>query len=756
MSNLQAILHYAEMGYSVLPCTPNGKKPVTEHGLKDASTDPEQIRRWFDVPIPPNPAIRTDEIVVVDVDEPNNPFLSHTPQDRLSDLGQAPMQHTPRGGFHFVFRQNGKPLRNTQGKIATKVDTRANGGYIMVYPSVVDGKQYKWGRALTPRQNLPVVPEWIEEASEPTAKKQKSSAVERARAYIEKMPDAISGHGGHDATFAASCECFRFGLTDADAIGIMRSFNANKTGGEPWTDAELKHKLDDARETVIAAGQFGARVKEQPGKAKKKQKQGAGNTISAQEVLQDLRQIANAVAVGEGQINYLTIAEILKHIDKKTDGWPRRVGQDLFIHDLQHGISFLPRVSSVFGWLAHKVGAVRWYKGAAAVNQAEVFAELQRTAQAYHAVEELPHEPPMQGHYYACEAIPPGDGQALNWLIDRFCPATDYDRYLIVSAFLTPLWGGPCGCRPCYVITSDDGRGSGKTTLAESVGAVFGGILQFSHLEDIGTIKTRLLSPDAQTKRVCLLDNVKSHKFSWGELEGMITASTIGGRRLYCGEASRPNGLTWFITLNGAALSTDMAQRSVIIKIRKPERSATWAEETRLFIETHRLAIIGDLIAALRGPQTPLATFSRWASWEKDILQRLPGPDELQQAILERQAVVDVDKEESTLIEDFFADQLARLGYRPDTERVFIPSQVAGRWFGWATNQKVTVVSASRQLNQAIGEKSLPRLELPGRSWGRGFCWVGERWNLTHTATDLLERIRDKTTPPMESSTNEF
>jgi hypothetical protein len=88
-----------------------------------------------------------------------------------------------------------------------------------------------------------------------------TDTVERCRRYIARMPDAISGQGGHNATFAAACECFRFGLSESDALAIMQSFNANKTGGEPWTERELDHKLADARRRVEATGEVGVRLR---------------------------------------------------------------------------------------------------------------------------------------------------------------------------------------------------------------------------------------------------------------------------------------------------------------------------------------------------------------------------------------------------------------------------------------------------------------------------------------------------------------
>ena len=43
----EAALIYASWGWHVLPVVPNGKVPATLHGVKDATTDPEQIARWW-------------------------------------------------------------------------------------------------------------------------------------------------------------------------------------------------------------------------------------------------------------------------------------------------------------------------------------------------------------------------------------------------------------------------------------------------------------------------------------------------------------------------------------------------------------------------------------------------------------------------------------------------------------------------------------------------------------------------------------
>jgi putative DNA primase/helicase len=80
----------------------------------------------------------------------------------------------------------------------------------------------------------------------------------RARCYVATLPPGISGQGGHNATFEAACTCFRFGLSEAEATEIMRDFNARCV--PPWSDHDLQHKVESARQTVEADGEFGKLV----------------------------------------------------------------------------------------------------------------------------------------------------------------------------------------------------------------------------------------------------------------------------------------------------------------------------------------------------------------------------------------------------------------------------------------------------------------------------------------------------------------
>mgnify|MGYP001590975875 CR=1 FL=1 len=78
-------------------------------------------------------------------------------------------------------------------------------------------------------------------------------------AYLEKLPSAVSGSGGHNATLRTACECFRFGLSTAEAWDALQWFNANRCS-PIWNEKDLRHKLEDAERITIRAGEKGKRV----------------------------------------------------------------------------------------------------------------------------------------------------------------------------------------------------------------------------------------------------------------------------------------------------------------------------------------------------------------------------------------------------------------------------------------------------------------------------------------------------------------
>lgn len=69
------------------------------------------------------------------------------------------------------------------------------------------------------------------------------TTIERARRYVQKCNPAISGQGGHNATFhVAAVLGHRFALNDADALALLREWNAVACQ-PPWSERELQHKV---------------------------------------------------------------------------------------------------------------------------------------------------------------------------------------------------------------------------------------------------------------------------------------------------------------------------------------------------------------------------------------------------------------------------------------------------------------------------------------------------------------------------------
>ena len=161
----EAALRYAEFGYRVFPCIPGGKTPRTEHGFHDATADPAQVERWWSECPSANIGFATEGFLVLDVDPIEghpNPWLT---AERQLDLAAAPLQVTPRGGCQYLFRQpTGKAWRCTAGRLAPGVDTRADGGYIVVPPSVRPDGAYRWREMMAldvPPDHLPEPPAWL-------------------------------------------------------------------------------------------------------------------------------------------------------------------------------------------------------------------------------------------------------------------------------------------------------------------------------------------------------------------------------------------------------------------------------------------------------------------------------------------------------------------------------------------------------------------------------------------------------------------
>lgn len=85
------------------------------------------------------------------------------------------------------------------------------------------------------------------------ATSQFTPALRRAEAYLAKTPPAVSGQGGHNATFHAAMVAVEgFDLSEADALQVLSIWNARCS--PPWSDRELTHKIQDAAKLATNRG----------------------------------------------------------------------------------------------------------------------------------------------------------------------------------------------------------------------------------------------------------------------------------------------------------------------------------------------------------------------------------------------------------------------------------------------------------------------------------------------------------------------
>lgn len=114
-------------------------------------------------------------------------------------------------------------------------------------PGVTEGADFESrelrGAFLDPAE-LTVRPKTLEPASVPATAD--DSQEKRARAYVAKMPPAISGAGGHAATFAVARKLiWGFRLDEYTALRILRE-DYNPRCEPPWPEQDLVHKIRQA------------------------------------------------------------------------------------------------------------------------------------------------------------------------------------------------------------------------------------------------------------------------------------------------------------------------------------------------------------------------------------------------------------------------------------------------------------------------------------------------------------------------------
>lgn len=142
---MSAALVYAALGWPVFPCAAGDKAPLTRHGFKDATTDPDRIAAWWRQQPRANVAVATGAPGpdVLDVDTKNGlPGMALFRRALTAGLlrGAAAIIRTPSGGLHVWFA--GTDQRGGATGEGRALELKARGGYVLLPPSYVETSTY--------------------------------------------------------------------------------------------------------------------------------------------------------------------------------------------------------------------------------------------------------------------------------------------------------------------------------------------------------------------------------------------------------------------------------------------------------------------------------------------------------------------------------------------------------------------------------------------------------------------------------------
>ena len=379
-------------------------------------------------------------------------------------------------------------------------------------------------------------------------------------------------------------------------------------------------------------------------------------------------------------------------------GWPRICQKSLFVHE-NGKVRVIDRAPQLFAWIQMKQ-KTDWQSGGDKISKDEFLQGLAESVAEVDAIAGIPHCPPIEGIYYT-QDMPVGNEADLDEFVDHFAAATDVDRLLIKAAIVTPFWGGGGGLgnRPIFVISSEDGIGSGKSTLCQAITSLTrvglsdsrGGSVQLRNREDFRNLDRKLgsiASTDANAPRIITIDNWSGNMLGSADIESILTEPTLDVWKLYAGPVNVPNWFTWFCTGNYLDLSDDLATRAVEIKLRKPKYDASWNQKLAAW-DLQR--VVGGIGAFFARQPADLRVATRFTDWSREVIGRIGTQDLtsgiLIQEILARSEEVAVGSDDADelieLLEMFVGSGTAERKVIADQDWWIVPISVFVKFLGY-------------------------------------------------------------------------
>lgn len=414
------------------------------------------------------------------------------------------------------------------------------------------------------------------------------------------------------------------------------------------------------------------------------------------------------------------INELVRDLHTRLLGAPFKVGEQLFDQDRDTGrIDYIFDQSGLFSWIARKTGCtVDWARIDGCVTKAEFYEALRSEATEYSAISFAPDYPVRKDVFYTHpELPPPSENQAVfQGFVDFFNPDGEVNRCMLTAFIIAPIFYQPMVNRPLWIIDSPNGQGSGKSKIPEMVALLYGqdamhgepidvSIADLNH--NYSEVVKRIISTKGRNARILRIDNVTGVLRN-SSLATLVTTGSITGRASYGrDEESRPNNLTYVVTVNGASVDTDIASRAYCLMVKKPKMDPNWVGNVIRYITENRLQIFADIIDILeKHVPYDIPPSTRMPKFETAVLQAACGSPELYQRVIgylaEKKDETNTDEDLARRIEEeielLFADTKPVIGADPinvRTDKVFIRNDALDDWFhgkSWIEKYPVAII----------------------------------------------------------------
>lgn len=227
-SKLDAALALAKRGFKIFPIAPNAKfPPLWNNWPLHATNDAKALQDW---PQDANIGVHCEGMLVLDVDTRKGGDESLAYLQTIYGLPETLTTITPSGGKHLFYRlPEGHPgVPNSVERIAKGIDVRSTGGYVVAPGSETPAGRYRFER----EAGIADAPEWLitkagtiipKTGTNEPVPDAPDAVLQRAADWLAKAPRSVKGQGGDQTAYIVACTLRDMGVSEQQAVELMRS-----------------------------------------------------------------------------------------------------------------------------------------------------------------------------------------------------------------------------------------------------------------------------------------------------------------------------------------------------------------------------------------------------------------------------------------------------------------------------------------------------------------------------------------------------